>query len=259
MKIVSLNTWCGRAGRESLLAFFEKYKDTTDVFCLQEICATPYEFSASEVVGGWLGNPDDMMTRGMQDISQALPNYTAHFRLTYLDYGLFILVKNEWRVSEEGEMWVHKYKTFIPDGDAGKHARNIQFVTLETPKGLISVINFHGLWNGQGKEDTPDRLEQSRRVVEALRRVKGEVVLCGDFNLRPDTHSIKIIEDAGLVNLIKKHGITSTRTSYYKKPEKFADYAFVSKGLDVKDFRVLPDEVSDHAPLWIEIESNHNA
>ncbi len=78
--------------------------------------------------------------------------------------------------------------------------------------------------------------------------------MCGDFNLLPDTQSIQILEDTGLRNLIKETGVTSTRTSHYTKPEKFADYAFVSKNLNIKEFKVLPDEVSDHSPLCLEIK-----
>jgi exonuclease III len=36
MKIISLNTWGGMAGRQPLLDFFVAHKDV-DVFCLQEI------------------------------------------------------------------------------------------------------------------------------------------------------------------------------------------------------------------------------
>jgi endonuclease/exonuclease/phosphatase family metal-dependent hydrolase len=63
-----------------------------------------------------------------------------------------------------------------------------------------------------------------------------------------------IEEKLGCIDLIKKYGITSTRTSLYLKPIKFADYVFVSKGIDVIDFKVLPDEVSDHAPLLLDFK-----
>ena len=46
-------------------------------------------------------------------------------------------------------------------------------------------------------------------------------------------------------------GVTSTRTRLYARPEKLADYVLVSDGVAVRDFRVLPDEVSDHAPLML--------
>ena len=53
-------------------------------------------------------------------------------------------------------------------------------------------------------------------------------------------------------NLIAEFGITSTRSSLYTKPLRFADYMFVSNGIEVKDFKVLPDEVSDHLALYLE-------
>jgi len=42
MKIITLNTWGGRAGKELLLSFFEKYRDDADIFCLQEIWSAPH-------------------------------------------------------------------------------------------------------------------------------------------------------------------------------------------------------------------------
>jgi endonuclease/exonuclease/phosphatase family metal-dependent hydrolase len=63
-----------------------------------------------------------------------------------------------------------------------------------------------------------------------------------------------MFEDFGLRNLVKEYGVISTRTHFYTKPEKFADYIFVLQGIDVKDFRVLPDAVSDHSPLYLEFE-----
>lgn len=71
----------------------------------------------------------------------------------------------------------------------------------------------------------------------------------GDFNLLPESESLKKFEEFGLRNLIKEYGITSTRSSLYQKEEKYADYAFVSKDIEVQEFAVLPDEVSDHLPL----------
>jgi endonuclease/exonuclease/phosphatase family metal-dependent hydrolase len=61
-----------------------------------------------------------------------------------------------------------------------------------------------------------------------------------------------MLEAAPLRNLVAEFGVASTRTSLYTRPEKFADYVFVSAGVEVRGFRVLPDEVSDHAPLMLE-------
>ena len=130
--------------------------------------------------------------------------------------------------------------------------RNLQYVTVEGASGPFSVVNFHGLWNGRGKGDSDERIEQSRKILEFLAGRREPFVLCGDFNLLPGTESLRMIEAAGLRNLVAEFGVRSTRTSLYARREKFADYVFVSEGIEVRDFRVLPDEVSDHAPLLVE-------
>lgn len=254
MKIVTLNTWGGRAGKNGLLAFFEKYKEEVDIFCLQEIWSAAYNHLDGHKAGGKEIDHSEIMVNGFQEISALLSEFTPHFRPHHGDhYGLLILVKKGIQVEIEGEIFVHKYKGYVPDGDVGNHARNVQFVTMRFNGAPLTVANFHGLWNGQGKGDSEDRLNQSNKIKEFIKTREGNVVLCGDFNLRPDTQSIQIIESTGLKNLIKENGITNTRTSHYTKSEKFADYVFISPSLTVKDFKVLPDEVSDHAPLMLEI------
>jgi endonuclease/exonuclease/phosphatase family metal-dependent hydrolase len=72
------------------------------------------------------------------------------------------------------------------------------------------------------------------------------------FNLLPDSKTFEqLIQGSHMRNLIKEFGITSTRSSYYKKPERFADYTLVSEGIKVNDFKILPDEVSDHLAMHL--------
>ena len=52
MKIISLNTWGGRAGKEGLLSFISEYKNSIDVFCFQEIWSAPYEHLDGHDAGG---------------------------------------------------------------------------------------------------------------------------------------------------------------------------------------------------------------
>ncbi len=254
MRIISLNTWGGRAGKEKLLEFFKTQAGTTDIFCLQEIWSAAYQHLDGHNAGGVVIKHEQVLTHGLQEISAILQNHTSFFRPHFMDnYGLLMFVSKNLTIVEEGEVFVYKEKGHIPKGDVGTHARNIQYVTVETAGCPITVINFHGLWNGKGKGDSPDRLEQSDRILEFTNKLKNPFVLCGDFNLLPNTESLRKFEDAGLRNLIKEFGVTSTRTSFYIKPEKFADYVFISDGTDIKDFKVLPDEVSDHAPLLAEV------
>ena len=252
MKIVTLNTWGGRAGKENLLGFFARFKDEVDVFCLQEMWSDSYKHLGTYKAGGVEMQDTLIMEHGVQEVSSLLCDHQAFFHPHHLDnYGLLMLVRNTLNARRSGEVYVHKEKGYVPQGDVGLHARNVQFSEVEYQGQLLSILNFHGLWNGQGKGDSDERLEQSRKIVQFLQSIHGPVVFCGDFNLLPETESIRMIENAGLRNLVKEYGVTSTRTSLYTKPEKFADYIFVSQDLQVEDFKVLPDEVSDHSPLYL--------
>jgi endonuclease/exonuclease/phosphatase family metal-dependent hydrolase len=254
MKLICLNIWGGLAGRDKLLGFLSAHRDA-DVLCLQEVWSARYQGLDGASAGGHPLDQDAIMVKGKQEIAAVLDGHASYFHPNHLsDYGLMTLVSERLAVVESGDVFVHRERGFIPEGDIGHHARNVQFVTLATPRGWISVMNFHGLWNGQGKRDSADRLAQSRRILDFLATRREPFVLCGDFNLAPDTESLKMLEAAGLRNLVVEFGVTSTRTSLYTRPERFADYVFVSRGVDVRAFRVLPDEVSDHAPLMLEFD-----
>lgn len=240
MKLVTLNTWGGRV-HKPLLKFLSENKDI-DIFCFQEI----YHNATKEVVGS--DYHDDALNLH-NDISDILLNHLGYFRPSFGEsYGLSIFVKKEIQVIGEGDLLIYEVQNYITGGN---HPRNLHWVEINKDGESLTVINVHGLWNGNGKTDTPDRLEQSRRIKDFMDSIKGKKILCGDFNLLPDTESVKLLE-SGMKNLVKEYGVTSTRSALYTKPIKFADYIFVSKDIEVKDFKVLLDEVSDHLPLLVE-------
>ena len=76
-----------------------------------------------------------------------------------------MLVSKRLEVVNSGDVFVHRERGFLPQRNLGPHARNIQFVAVATPAGRFSVMNFHGLWNGQGKGDSDERIAQSRRIL----------------------------------------------------------------------------------------------
>ncbi len=258
MKVITLNTWGGRAGGEKLLSFFEWHKDDTDIFCLQEIWSAPYEHLDGSLAGGMAIDHEKIMVYAKQEISAAMTDYEVYFHPHHLDsYGLMMLVKKGIKVLSDGDVFVHKYRGYVPVGDVGRHARNIQYVTIKNQDQPITIINFHGLWNGKGKSDSPDRIIQSDNIVQFSQTLNNPFILCGDFNLSPNSQSLKKFTYAGLRNLIQDYGVTSTRTNYYTKAEKYADYVFVSEGISVINFQVLEDQVSDHSPLLLEFDIEH--
>lgn len=249
MKLISLNIWAG-AVYEPLINFFEKYSNDTDIFCLQEVWSN--------------SNPPDSIfkavpenvrpkirTNILSEIKDVLPEFNNYFAPAQDDYGVAIFSKKDIPIKNYGEFFVYRTKDSVVGSDATTLGRNLQYIEFENNNKTYTVSHFHGLWAGGGKKDTDSRIEQSKKVSEFLDKASGAKVLCGDFNLLPDTESLRILEK-NMRNLLKEYGITSTRSHYYTKPEKFADYILVSPDVNVNDFKVLPDVVSDHMALMLD-------
>jgi len=107
------------------------------------------------------------------------------------------------------------------------------------------------LWHKSGKDDIPERIKQSGKVKTFLDSVSGPKIVCGDLNLNINTKSLEILKK-GMRELVTENNILSTRSSFYLKEPKHADYMLVSKDIEVKEFKVLPNIVSDHLPLYLE-------
>jgi endonuclease/exonuclease/phosphatase family metal-dependent hydrolase len=183
-----------------------------------------------------------------------LEGYDFYFHPSIEDhYGLASFVRQGMNVVAAGDELVSGVygETYDLENDKD-YARNIQFLEMKAKDKNFLIHNFHGMWTKEGKVDTPQRIQQAKNVANHLKKQNLPQIICGDFNSRPDTESMEIIESVGLRNLVIEHGVTDTRTKFYKKEERFADYILVSRGIQVNDFKVLPDEVSDHAPLYLD-------
>lgn len=233
MKIISLNIWNGRLYSE-LENFFVKYASEVDVFCLQEI------FSAhnTTITDDFLDTPEKVKRLLGSDYS-----YISDGN------GLMICFKKDYEIKSHSVL-----KVF----EQGNFTKNILSVLL-TKNGVDYLIaTIHGIWSKEGRKDTPERLKQSEIIKDLFDKYKTKKILTGDFNLLPTTESVIMLEQ-GMVNLIKKCSILSTRTSFKKQTnldketENFADYIFVSPDIEVKTFKVIFEEVSDHYPLMLEI------
>ena len=252
MRLITLNAWCGRA-LYPLMTFIKKSASETDIFCFQEVLDTDQgavdERHPDEYVCG------DLFRR----ITATLPDFNGAFA-SFGDnphrQSQAIFVRKTVPVTDIGDFLVHEPVRAHEHGSAVFSSRKLQHLTFDLGGRECVIANLHGLWNGGGKTDCPERLAQSESVRKFLDGVKGPKVLCGDFNLLPDTESMAILEK-GMINLVKTHGVRSTRTPLYRlyddpTASKFADYALVSPDIKVERFEVLPDLASDHAALRLE-------
>ena len=266
MRIICLNGWGGRL-HDALVAYVRKA--APGVLCLQEAVHTP--LSARDTLDYRDGNHVLPQRANMfRDIARALPHHVATFcpaaqgdlwdgdTIIPSQFGLATFVHERFPVVGQIQAFVHK--TFSPDG-YGDHprSRNAHAVRLYDYERSwpVSIIHAHGLRDISGKMDTPERIAQAHKLADLARGISepgDRIVLCGDFNVEPQSKTFAILAEAGLKDLVTGRGYTSTRTSHYGKPGRFADYMLVNDAVEVRHFAVVTEpEVSDHCPLLLEL------
>ena len=234
MKVITLNLWEGEI-LEPLKFFINNHSEDIDVFCLQRT----------------LNTDKSNLFELIQDI---LPNFNGYFSEIVSGIGLATFVNKRLNIDK-----IEKFDILYPEeiknlrnekGEPYYH-RIVQVLSIGEPK--INIFNFHGI-PGNLKQDTLEREVQTKRLNDVLEKYSNPKIIVGDFNLNPDTKGISDLENK-MVNLMKGSPYKTTRTRFYTRKDimPFADYIFTSRDIKVKEFKVLPDEVSDHCALFLEI------
>lgn len=226
MRIIFLNTWNGRVWNK-LRDFIVDESKMTDIFCFQE-------------VGGPLFNK----------ISEILTDYKGwKISKPYINSWVFDQV-----------IFSKKPETVCQEKDFLKVGSGLSAEVQEDDKKVV-ICNIHGVSIPGNKFDSEERLLQSKQILDFTKTYNFPVVIGGDFNLMPETESIKMFEKAGYRNLIKDFEVKNTRNSmgweFYKKvagfvKQYYADYVFTSPEVKVKNFEVPEVEISDHLPLILD-------
>lgn len=266
MRIMCLNGWGGTLA-EPLLGYLGA--TAPDVLCLQEVVHTP------ACTAMWLTYRDGdhvlpQRANLFREVSAVLPEHTATFcpaaRGELWDgaqrvpsfWGLATFVRASLPVVGQAQGFVHK--EFGADG-YGDHprSRTAHAVRLyDFERGApITIAHMHGLRDLAGKMDTPERLDQARRLaalVTSVAEAGDRLVVCGDFNVEPESSTFAVLGELGLRDLVVGRGFSGTRSSHYRKPGAFADYMLVNDEVDVRAFDVVAaPEVSDHRPLLLDV------
>jgi endonuclease/exonuclease/phosphatase family metal-dependent hydrolase len=232
---------------------FEFIRNNTnvDIFCFQEI-----------LKGGNGKTSRGEIKSGYEDIQGLLPNHTGYFseygeggyysessKNLDFKYGLACYVKSDLKQSfVQGISLVDLKRKW---GDySGRFAAGAALAVQVEGYG---VLNIHGLWQSSIKTDTEAKIEQSKLILDLASRTEGRKIICGDFNLLPETESIKMLSSV-FNDLIEDYSIKDTRGPLYTKDHRFSDYAFTDKKISVEDFTLPNSNVSDHLPLMIEFK-----
>jgi endonuclease/exonuclease/phosphatase family metal-dependent hydrolase len=266
MRIMCLNSWGGLLYEELI----DYLRDASpDILCLQEVVHTP---ASPKAVLSYRDGAHVLPQRAnlLAEVAAALPDHVAIFAPAAQgdlwdgttrhasQWGIATFVRRTLAIVGQHQGFVHK--TFSPDG-YGEHPRSrtahaIRVFDFE--RGWpVTVAHMHGLRDLAGKRDTPERLLQARRLLDICRStmdVDDRLVVCGDFNVEPDSATFSTLAEIGLVDLVTARGFTDTRTSHYRKAGRFADYMLINAKVEPRYFDVVAHpEVSDHRPLLLDI------
>jgi exonuclease III len=266
LRLETLNIWGGRL-YPALLAYIRGQANKVDIFCFQEVYTTRSDnlwVRVASALASPLRPTNDLPERAniYQELQNALPQFDGYFSACQdhyayhgpvsfdLSFGLAIFARKTLHLDEVGEYFVYRKRNSVVGRDNATIGRSLQYLQFRFNSKPFTVMNVHGLWNGKGKTDSPERLEQSRKIKVFLEMTRGAKILCGDLNLLPHTQSLALLED-GMDNLVKTYGIPSTRSQFYERTERFADYILVSPEVTIRSFEVLDANVSDHLPLLL--------
>ncbi|HEX9679213.1 MAG TPA: endonuclease/exonuclease/phosphatase family protein [Candidatus Saccharimonadales bacterium] len=226
MKIVSLNIGGNNdfASRlESITGYLSR--SSPDVTCLQEVMlqedASPY--SQARQINNVLNFPH---------ITELITRYYVTSKGDAYKEGLAIISKHPLS-NVEGFTHVK-----MPDD---KHQRIALLAEVETDSGTIRLANAHFSNNEYSRM-------QLSELTDLLSARHEQRIIIGDFNMSPED-----------VSQLAGDGYQSSRdfkeyVSYPSKSETL-DYALVPNGFSYKSVSADDTQLSDHAPLTVEISS----
>lgn len=163
----------------------------------------------------------------------------------------------------------------------GKQTVNqIQYVDLKRDSSTFRVYNVHLQSIGFQKEDyefissklgaMEDEISSTKRIGGRLKRafikrseqvdllyqdIEGcetPYIVAGDFNDTPSSYAVNKIA-RGMKNGFSKKGRGWGVTYNGAFPNFQIDYIMASKEFFINDFRIMPDKLSDHYPIWSDL------
>jgi len=250
LKFITLNTLYGGQLFDNMKAFLQN--EQPDVLTLQEA----YDGKEPDL-------PPNLRT--IEELLKVFPGYHYYFSPQYRDirkegtalqgnaiFSRFPIIENKTVFFDIP--YDDHYVEDEMNGDYTYDPHNLQHVTIQLPHTTANVINVHGIWGLDGA-DNPRRLQMSETIINTLKG-KEHVIMAGDFNLKPNTQTIKNIES--YVRNVFANELTSTFNMRHKTNPGYAtavvDMIFVSDNIRVI-YKHMPDvDVSDHYPLVCELE-----
>lgn len=242
MKLLQLNAWGGRLEPQirDLL-----HSEQPDIVCLQEAIS----FGAN---GSGLFITIESI---QEDLDLQHVAFSPVFSFSYMKglakFGNGILSRLPITRTETVFTYLEHKDNFMW-GEDSSNVRNFVHAELDINGSPYHVLTHHGFWVAEHKNGNDETKRQMQLLADYTKRLDGPVILTGDFNLVPESESVKIL-NRQLHNLTLEHKLATTRTSLTHKTEA-CDYIFVNDSVRTNQFAALDEIVSDHKALILEFD-----
>ncbi len=242
MKLMTLNVWQGRLERV-LLKHLEQ--QNIDFACMQE--AVEYEGKT----GGLISSYPKIGASLRLDQQFFSPLNALKFGNKNITFGNVIYSNLPFEQTET-VFTRGQYKDDFDFDVDDYNIRALQHTLVKVGDKKLHILNHHGHHIDAHKLGDEETMRQTALIIEYIKQLDGAVILCGDFNLSPESESIKQF-DSILKNLPVAYSLETTRSLLTYKKE-VCDYIFVNDGVDVKDFSMDDTIISDHNALILDFE-----
>jgi endonuclease/exonuclease/phosphatase family metal-dependent hydrolase len=246
---MQLNIWAGRLIYPLLEQIREKIQP--DIICMQEV------IDLKGTSGNFFATLDDIQIASGLSYKYMSPNLDFRFMNRKAYYGNAILSRFE--LSYKNTFTTHG--EYAADFDWGKHEndniRSVQHIKLKNSN--LNILNTHGFFVPSTKLGNEQTMQQNRAILDYAQSLNSPIIICGDFNLVPESESIQLL-DRHFTNLVAKSGAMSTYSTInwnnktHKWDELVCDYIFTSPDIKINKFEISEEIVSDHKALILDFD-----
>lgn len=239
MKLLQLNTWSLHLA-PAIVQLLDR--EDPDIVCLQEVVST-------ESGRKMLGSIQEILAQHEFEYYYFSPLLRFQYMHHTAERGNMILSK--YPITFTHEFWTAgEFQTDFTKDTPYDSSRNVLHCQVETPSGALHVLTTHGYHISEHKRGDEHTLAACRQMAEYIDALDGPAVLTGDFNLVPDSESMRVF-DPQLKNLTRDYKLTTTRNHLTTKTEP-CDYILLRDITEIS-FVALDDIVSDHMALMAEL------
>jgi len=264
MKLICLNVAIFEANNSLLKKFISE--QNADFVCLQEITRALQSSVKNEyITKDMVDQSTPLLTHfffGPNSVMGDFEQKNFHGKEVFsfkfgglMEFGNY--TKSQYKIVKAQNVFVQNCFTFTTDAskwpDEDFRAVLVTDHVINGKK--LRILNYHGVWT-RNKLGNEKSLIANKIINDLALQAEGEVIICGDFNLFPNTPSMMLFEKH-FISLVDEFSIKTTRPATNElntQKRNVVDYIWVSKGVNVKDFKVIESNVSDHLPLVLNFE-----